>query len=401
MRPSPSIFVAAVAAVAAASFALAAPPGLGEQFPGPLLATAVRGRIPSTREPGATSVVAFVRTSEPASRQALPQLASAADRFGSAISVVAISDEPVSVLRDFTVSPQWSDRLSFAVAADPTRNAFQTVFGTNAFPELPVVFVVRSGRVQWRGAAADLGAVLGEVVAGTWDIEAAKRAAEQQRLWDSQMSRIEGMAESGRVDEALAALDESCRSAMPAQQATCAGRRFSMLVEAKRVADALKVGEEILRSPANPKQPAGLAWALATAVPGDAAALAFALKAAEASDRALSGRDAMVGAILARVQFLSGDRVLAAKTARRARCTPAPRVGGAGAAPRPARSEAKQSLERSAHARRNDQHHVAQRSFGREAHRESDQREIHHGDHDRVYRVRESARRHVQGRHHA
>lgn len=311
-----SVPCAAVAAISA--LCAAAPPGLGDAFPGPLLATAVRGRMPAIRDPGTTAVVAFVRTSESASRQALPALAAAADRFGSAVSVVAISDEPASILRDFTVSPDWTDRLSFALAADPTRNAIQTVFGQNAFSELPAIFVVRGGKVQWRGAVADLGPVLADVVAGTWDIEAARRAAEQQRLWDSQMSRIDGMAKSGRVDDALAALDESCRSAMPAQQATCAGRRFSILLDARRIPDAIKAGEEMLRAPANAKQPAGIAWTIANAVPGDAAALAFALKAAEASDRALGGRDAMVGTILARVQFLSGDRELAAKTARRA-----------------------------------------------------------------------------------
>lgn len=306
---------------AAAGFALAAmaaPPGLGDTFPGPLLATAVRGRMTNVREPGTVAVVAFIRTSEALSRQALPSLAGVADRFGSKVAVVAVSDEPVSILRDFTVSPEWTDRISFTVAADPTRNAFQTVFGQNAFPELPAIFVLRGGKVQWRGAPADLAPVLADVVAGTWDIEAAKRSAEQARLWDAQMGRIDSMAKSGRTDDALAALDESCRSALPAQQATCAGRRFSILLDARRVGDALKVGEEILAAPANPKQPAGIAWALANAVPGDKAALAFALKAAEASDRALSGKDAMVGAILARVQFLSGDRELAATTARRA-----------------------------------------------------------------------------------
>jgi hypothetical protein len=314
----PHVLLSAPLVALVALTASAAPPGLGEPFPGPLLATAVRGRMPNVREPGSVAVVAFVRTSEALSRQALPALAAAADRFGAKVAVVAVSDEPVSILRDFTVSPEWTDRISFTVAADPTRNAFQTVFGQNAFPELPAIFVLRGGKVQWRGAPEDLAPALASVIEGTWDVEAAKRAAEQARLWDAQMDRIESMAKSGRTDEALAALDESCRSALPAQQATCSGRRFSMLLDARRVADALKVGEEILASPANPKQPAGIAWALANAVPGDKAALAFALKAAEASDRALSGKDAMVGAILARVQFLSGDRARAADTARRA-----------------------------------------------------------------------------------
>ncbi|NBQ13812.1 MAG: hypothetical protein EBU31_04195, partial [Proteobacteria bacterium] len=39
---------------------------------------------------------------------------------------------------------------------------------------------------------------------------------------------------------------------------------------------------------------------------------------AQQSDRALKGRDPMVGAILARVQWLSGRRSEAAETARRA-----------------------------------------------------------------------------------
>ena len=273
MRFPPAVWSLSAAACLAPA-TIAAPPGLGEPFPGPLLATAVRGRMTNVREPGSVAVVAFIRTSEALSRQALPSLAGVADRFGSKVAVVAVSDEPVSILRDFTVSPEWTDRISFTVAADPTRNAFQTVFGQNAFPELPAIFVLRGGKVQWRGAPADLAPVLADVVAGTWDIEAAKRSAEQARLWDAQMGRIDSMAKSGRTDDALAALDESCRSALPAQQATCAGRRFSILLDARRVGDALKVGEEILAAPANPKQPAGIAWALANAVPGDKAALA-------------------------------------------------------------------------------------------------------------------------------
>ena len=293
-------------------------PGLGEQFPSPILATAVRGRVPSVKEPGATVVLAFVRTSESASRQAIPALDAVARRHSGAASVAAISDEPVSVVRDFCNDPGWSERVSFGFAADPTRNAFQTVFGKDAFPTLPQVFVVRGGVVQWRGAAADAGPVVDEVVAGKWDIAVAKRAGEQQRLWEAEMARIDGLAAAGRHDEALKALDDDCRSALPAQAATCPGRRFSLLLGARRVAEALKVGEAILRNPANDKQAAGLAWSIANEVPGDKSAMAFALRAAQQSDAALRQRDAMVGAILARVQFLTGDRTAAAATARRA-----------------------------------------------------------------------------------
>ncbi|MBM4100544.1 MAG: peroxiredoxin family protein [Planctomycetes bacterium] len=306
------------AAGSASVAAAAAGPELGQVFPGPLLGTAVRGRIPTVKDAGTTSVVAFVRTSESASRQAMAALGDLARTRSGTVAVVAFSDEPVSVVRDFANDPSWDERIGFALAADPTRNAFQTVFGRDAFPVLPQVFILKGGVVQWRGAAVDAGPVADEVAAGRWDLGAARRAAEQQRLWDAQMSRIDGLAAGGRHDDALKALDEACRSALPAQSATCSGRRFSLLIGARRVADAIVVGESILRAPANDKQAAGLAWTIANEVPGDKAAMAFALRAAEQSDRALKQRDAMVGAILARVQYLSGDRTSAAATAKRA-----------------------------------------------------------------------------------
>ena len=315
---SPVTRSASVSLPSAAAVLLDAGPGIGDQLPGPILATAVRGHLPSFREVGVTYVLVFMNSSDAPSRQALPVMDGLAQRFGKKVGVVAISDEPVSIVREFASSPDWAPKLGFVVAADPLRNSLQTVFGQGAWPTLPAAFVVRGGVVQWRGAPADLDAVVPEVVEERWDLAAARRAAEQQRLWEAQMARIDDLAKDGRYDEALRALDSSCDSALPAQKQMCPGRRFSLLLGAKRVPDALKVGEEILRAPANLKQPAGIAWTIANVIPGDPDALAFALRAAQQSDRALKGRDPMVGAILARVQWLSGHRSEAAETARRA-----------------------------------------------------------------------------------
>jgi thiol-disulfide isomerase/thioredoxin len=315
---SASAHAASVSLPSAAAALLDSGPGIGDQLPAPILATAVRGHMPSFRELGVTYVLVFMNSSDAPSRQALPVMDGLAQRFGKKVGVVAISDEPVSIVREFASSPDWAPKLGFVVAADPLRNSLQTVFGQGSWPTLPVAFVVRGGVVQWRGAPADLADVVPDVVDERWDLAAAKRAAEQQRLWEAQMARIDELAKGGRFDEALGALDSSCDSALPAQKQMCAGRRFSLLIGAKRVPEALKVGEEILRAPANLKQPAGIAWTVATVIPGDRDALAFALRAAQQSDRALKGRDPMVGAILARVQWLSGHRSEAAETARRA-----------------------------------------------------------------------------------
>ena len=284
----------------------------------PIITTPVIGRMPSFRETGSVAVLAFVRTADPKGRAALRALDAAARAQPGKAPVAAVCDEPASLVRDFASAEGWEGRAAFILAADPVRNAIQTVFGRDALPALPTAFVLREGVVQWQGAPEDVALVLPEVVAGRWDLAAARRADEQRRLWDAEIDRIDSMARAGLHDEALAALEVACASALPAQGGTCSGRRFALLLSAGRLDEALRVGDEIIRSPANAKQAAGLAWNIATTIPGNAKALAFALRAAESSDRALGGKDAMVGAILARVQFLSGDSARAAETARRA-----------------------------------------------------------------------------------
>lgn len=292
--------------------------GIGDKVPLPLQATAVKGRLPGFAEHGVTYVLAFVHTSEASSRQAIPRLDALAQRFGKQLSVVAVSDEAVLTLREFCERPEWAPKVGFVLAADPNRQAYRTFLGPRWAQPGPVAFVLRDGVVQWVGATIDLEAVVPEVVAGKWSLEAARRAAEQERLWERSMDDIDSLARAGRTDEALRKLDDACGIALPAQAAMCEGRRFTILLAAGRVADALASGERIVAKPANPKQPAGIAWSLLNALPGDRGARELALRAAQASDRTLRGRDAMVGAILARAYFLNDRRTDAAETARRA-----------------------------------------------------------------------------------
>ncbi len=322
-----ALAVALPAAAAGPSAHAAAPPtdaaagrtlGIGDRVPLPLQATPVKGRLPGFAEHGVTYVLAFVHTSEASSRQAIPRLDALTQRFGKQLSVVAVSDEAVLTLREFCERAEWAPKIGFVLAADPNRQAYRTFLGPRWAQPGPVAFVLRDGIVQWVGATIDLEDVVPEIVAGKWSLDAAKRAAEQQRLWDRSMDEVDSLARAGRADEALRKLDDACGIALPAQAAMCEGRRFTILLSAGRVADALASGERIVAKPANPKQPAGIAWSLMNAMPGDRGARDLALRAAQASDRTLRGRDAMVGAILARAYFLSDRRSDAAETARRA-----------------------------------------------------------------------------------
>jgi hypothetical protein len=312
---------APVAVAIAAAFTLAAagaPPEIGDPFPPTLPVPCASGRMPAFADPSRPSLVAFVKLGDTASRRTLPALNAAARRFSKEVAVVVIAEEPESAVRDFASSPDWSDRIAFAVAGDPRRAAVQTVFGRGAVPRLPTALVVRGGTVLWQGMPDDAEEVLAEVLAGRWDLATARRAAEQQRLWDEEVAKVEALAAAGRHDDALAALDSTCRSALPSQAASCPARRFELLVGAGRGADAAAVGEQVLAAPGGDRRGAGMAWTIARRIPGDKAALAFALRAADRADRAAGGTDSMVAGVLARVQFLSGDRAAAAATVRRA-----------------------------------------------------------------------------------
>ena len=102
---SAAAHAASVSLPSAAAALLDSGPGIGDQLPAPILATAVRGHMPSFRELGVTYVLVFMNSSDAPSRQALPVMDGLAQRFGKKVGVVAISDEPVSIVREFASSP--------------------------------------------------------------------------------------------------------------------------------------------------------------------------------------------------------------------------------------------------------------------------------------------------------
>lgn len=321
-RARVAIGLAVLVFASSAVGASAAPPvwdiGPGSKAPSPIMATPVRGRLPAFNDPEVIYVVAFVNFAHSKSRQIVPALERMQTQHGKKVAVVAITEQGPDDARAFAESGEWAPQIGFVIAADPVRNAFRSFFGPQRAPELPQGFIMRGGVVMWSGNPAEFADPVAAMVGGTWDLAAAKRAAEQRVLWDRVLADVEALAAAKRYDDALAALKDACESAVGDQGGQCLGVRFGLLVRAGRVDDALKVGDRILAAPLNAKQPAGLAWLLVSHAAQSAPAREFALRAARLSDEQLRGRDAMVAAILARTQFINGQRTQAVETARRA-----------------------------------------------------------------------------------
>ncbi|MFM9180995.1 MAG: hypothetical protein ACKOV8_07105, partial [Phycisphaerales bacterium] len=115
-----------VAAMPAAGVLAGNGPGLGDPLPGPIVATAVRDRIPSFREPGTTYVLVFLDTSSPVGRRAIPVMDRVARAHGRKAIVTSIHEDPAPTVREFADDPEWSPKLTFTVAADPSRTTNAT-----------------------------------------------------------------------------------------------------------------------------------------------------------------------------------------------------------------------------------------------------------------------------------
>jgi peroxiredoxin len=84
------------------------------------------------------------------------------------VRIVALAVETVDDVKDFVGKHEFK----FTVGVDNQRNTI----GSYGNPEPPLTVVIdKLGRIAWRGYVSQVDATLEKVVAGTWDIEAAKK----------------------------------------------------------------------------------------------------------------------------------------------------------------------------------------------------------------------------------
>ena len=127
-------------------------------------------------------VVEFWATWCPPCRVSIPHLTDLQKRFkNQGVTVIGISNELEGQVRPF-VGKQ-GDQMDYVVALDDgekTSEAYMKAFEQNGIPH---AFVIdRKGRVAWQGhPMAGLDKAIEEMVAGRFDLEAARRAVEAER----------------------------------------------------------------------------------------------------------------------------------------------------------------------------------------------------------------------------
>lgn len=295
----------------------------GSTVPFPEVAHWIKGSAPTAFEPGKTYVVEFWATWCGPCRSSMPHISKVQEQYASrGVTVLSISDEDETTVREFLAKPEWDEKTRYTLGTDPDASTKDQYMKPAQQRGIPCSFIVKDGVVQWIGHPMSMDAPLEAVVAGTWDVPAAKKdflagIAFSQAQRDL-MAKMALARESGEWAPVLEALDSLIATggdrSLPVR-----ARKFEILVgPAAKPEAGYAFGREILAS----KPPAQILNQIAWYTLDDANVkvrdVDFALEAAQAAVSASEGKDAAILDTLARAYWEKGDRSQAIDTQKRA-----------------------------------------------------------------------------------
>ena len=223
---------------------------------------------------------------------------------------------------DFLGRLESTRRPTYAIAIDDDGQTTAAYMAASRRQGIPCAFVVdRNGRIAWLGHPKDLAEPLRRIVAGTWNLEEARRVqARSERVRQATMAinrEIEAADSRDDLLQVVASIDEAI--ARGDGHAGLELEKFRILVGPLGDRGAYELGWSLLEHHPND------AWLLsqvAEIVLDDEWVsepdISFALETAKAADRAAAGSDPWILATLARAYRRSGDERRADRFAQRA-----------------------------------------------------------------------------------
>jgi thiol-disulfide isomerase/thioredoxin len=212
----------------------------------------------------------------------IPHLTELAKKFKDQdVVFIGVSDEDAATVKPFVA--RMGDKMSYTVACDPsgkTQEAYMTAYNQNG---IPTAFVVdKDGRVVWVGhPMANLEKTLDKLVAGTFDLAAAKKEADEENARNEKRAAV------------VQTFTEYMRLAMAGDEPEKAARLGEQML--KDVADDAAVLNQI-------------AWIVLTSDQIKKRDLAFALKAAKAAAVASDSKEPAILDTYARALFENGKK---------------------------------------------------------------------------------------------
>jgi thiol-disulfide isomerase/thioredoxin len=312
-------------------FAIAQEPGaakqpftIGSDAPKPVIEKFVRGTEPAWNQPGKTYVVEFWATWCGPCRASMPHISELQEKYGDKLVVVGISDEKVEKVTSFLDTDEWKQKARYTLATDPDRSVYNDYMVAAGQNGIPTAFVVKDGKVQWIGHPMSIDGPLEQVVAGTWDMAAARDEFEKEAAAErKQMERRKAMSAARKNGDWAAIMkmaDEDIASATGRQKQAMQVQKFKMMLgPAKMAKEGYAFGRQLADAG---KDNAQLLNELAWFVVDDGSVaerdIPFALETAKAAVAASKSEEPAIIDTLARAYWESGDKSKAVEWQRKA-----------------------------------------------------------------------------------
>jgi thiol-disulfide isomerase/thioredoxin len=240
------------------------------------------------------------------------------DKGVTVIGVSILENDPTAV-EPFV--EKMGDKMAYRVATDDVpvegspregkmAKTWMTASGQRGIPS---AFVVdRDGKIAWIGHPMAMDKPLAEIVAGTYDVEAAKKMGALK-------ARLTTAMEARDAKGAIAAIDEMV-AADPKLEEEVGYTKFAIQLQEKQFdqafAYAARLVDGVLKDDAQALN--AIAWSIVDLEGVEKRDLPLALRAATRANELTGNKSAEVLDTLAKVQFDSGDPAKAIATQRRA-----------------------------------------------------------------------------------
>jgi len=297
---------------------------IGDPAPEIHVAEWVKGEPIRRLETGNVYVVEFWATWCVPCRDSIPHLTKLQEQYkDDDVHIVGVSAEDAGLQAIEPYVENMGEQMDYRVAYDDERRTYNAYFRASGQSGIPTAFIVdRDKRVAWIGHPLAMDDVLGQVVKGEYDVDAARRAvireAELMRKAQPLLTRLDQAVQAGDMDQAadiageVAALDYEIFY-------EAAAWRYLRLVELGREKEAKGYLSDLITNHlAEAPEPLHLiAWTIATSDPAGRD-LDLALKAAKQANTVAEGKNADVLDTLARVHYERGELELAIATQQKA-----------------------------------------------------------------------------------
>lgn len=287
----------------------------GSPAPVPNVEKWVRGNTPDLFEANKVYVVEFWATWCGPCKASMPHLTKLSQDYANkGVVILGISDEEVTKVTDFLNKDEWKEKAQYTLGTDPDRSVYKDYMTAAGQSGIPTAFIVKDKTVQWIGHPMSMDEPLAQVVAGKWDVAAAKTKFEAQAREARVMQERNKAFAKARKDkdwDALIKLYDQTIADMPADSTTGLRlQKFQLLVgAANKPAEGYVLGRELATQlKSNAEGLNQIAWFVLDDASVKTRDLAFAMDTAKAAVAASGEKNPAILDTLARAYWETGDK---------------------------------------------------------------------------------------------